>query len=284
MLNQLVSSKASPLSCPLNSIVAQAGEVNTCLRTSQSLGHALLTAQHSEELQALLPCRYDPSIHSIQDNQAILKYLHPEGVSFSVVGQMVQNQGRSQYAAIKNWSDGTSHVELRQTADETGSAIWMLPKHLGLKGGGPTARVDVSNQFTITHDQSSGSISIEYEPLEYEHLLKAIVDTSSHAMSFNILASANHRTSLGSGKDMFIGLMSRLAREQIEVREIRGKWLSLIGSSVNASKYQKNRRMGLSETAAAAKTWTGRMVAEYGFHPVSVSHRSGNFYTVIFKK
>jgi hypothetical protein len=282
VLNQSLSAKSVSLTGPLEGLVTQAGEASACLRTSQSLARAVLETQSNEELQALFPCRYDPSIHTLQSNQTLLKYLHPEGVSFSVAGQFVQNQGRSQYAAIKNWSDGTSHLQLRQTSDEMGLVVWMLPKHLGLKGGGPTARVDVSDKFTIAHRQWPAGISIEYLPMDDEHLLQATVDPSN-TLSFNIEASPQHRASLGSGKDMFIGLMNRLRREGISIDRVSCRWL-VDGVSVNTKEFLKNLDRGMGQKDAAAKTWSGRMLAEYGFYPSSVVKEHGGAYSVMFER
>ena len=43
--------------------------------------------EEKEEHVSLAPCRYDPSRHKLLENDRILEYRHPDGVTFKVAGQ-----------------------------------------------------------------------------------------------------------------------------------------------------------------------------------------------------
>ncbi|MEE5055274.1 hypothetical protein V2J84_16505 [Pseudomonas alliivorans] len=84
---------------------------------------------------------------------------------------------------------------------------------------------------------------------------------------------------------MFISAMQRLEQEGIKVNAVRGAWFGGT-DSVNTSEYLADSEKGMLPAEAAAKTWTGRIAAKYGFTNVqtSVKERWNDATTVIFER
>lgn len=232
---------------------------------------------HGAALQALAAYRYHPNLHVLDSNHRVLTYLHPDGLSFKVAGTPAKEHAFNQAYEVKNWETGRSSLKVRPIQNEAGQVVWMHSESVGLKGGAPQARVDLKDEFEV--DDSDEEINIVYTAIEHEHFLNATV--RNNVLNFYVRAEGDAST-FGSGKDMFISLMNRLEEESIRVDKIQAEW-EVDSDSVNTAVFLENLGRGLSPKAAAHDTWTGRLVAQYGFSPRSIEKRR-NCYYVMFKK
>jgi hypothetical protein len=228
-------------------------------------------------LQALAAYRYNANLHALDSNHHVLTYLHPDGQTFKVVGIPAKEHAFTQAYNIKNWETGRLSFEVRPIQNEACQVVWMSSACVGLKGGAPVARVDLKDKFEIK--RSHKETTIVYTGVEFEHLLEATVKNKT--LNFYVCALED-ASQFGSGKDMFISLMNRLQEESIEVDKIRAEW-GIGCNSVNTEVFLNNQKLGMSPPTAARNTWTGRLVAEYGFHPRSIA-KHGSCYHVMFKK
>ncbi|HEX7634698.1 MAG TPA: hypothetical protein VF427_05380 [Noviherbaspirillum sp.] len=238
-----------------------------------------------EEHAALAPCRYDPSRHRLSENDQILVYRHPDGTTFKVAGKPCTENLSGNTCLIKNWGTGDASILLHKILDEKGNSLWMLRKHIGIRGGAgtstqPTPRIDVADRFSVR--QLPKNIELSYEADEEKHYLYAYVDKKNQ-LGFSIRAQGDRET-YGSGRDMFISLMKRLEEERITVDRIQAHWATN-DDSVNTKSYLENLDHGMSRQDAANNTWTGRILGEYGFRPQTfrTSEDKTSIY-VIFKK
>jgi hypothetical protein len=138
----------------------------------------------------------------------------------------------------------------------------------------PTPRVDIIEQFRRSHRVIEGrsctclSYIAECDP-RYEHSLDGNVD-SEGTLGFNIMAK-NNKDTFGTGTDMFIGLMNRYQRENIEIKTIRACWDKWEPEGTNTKQYLSNLRAGQPPEMAAKNTWTGRRAAQFGYTDVKVT-------------
>jgi hypothetical protein len=186
-------------------------------------------------------------------------------------------QATSHHAA--NTAPTPLQTATQQTAKHLGQTLQTeLPQAVQLATPTLTARVDVSKKFDLK--QWGKDTELNYEPIEDTHFLNAFV-SGGKTLSFHVQAKGD-RSTLGSGKDMFIGLMKRLQEENIHLSAIETHW-EVQSGSVNASTFLSNLAQGMSPEQAATNTWTGRLVGEYGFKPNSF-RESGSCHYVTFKK
>lgn len=238
-----------------------------------------------EEHAALAPCRYDPSRHGLSENDKILVYQHPDGTTFKVAGTPCTENLSSDIFRIRNWETRDASILLHKIPDEKGNSLWMLRKHIGIRGGCGTSkqltlRVDVTDKFFVRHFPKN--IELSYEADEERHYLYAYVDKNNQ-LSFSIRSQGDRETN-GSGRDMFISLMKRLEQERITVDKIQAHWVTN-DDSVNTRSYLENLSQGMSKQDAATNTWTGHILGEYGFRPQTFrSSEDKTSIYVIFKK
>lgn len=139
-------------------------------------------------------------------------------------------------------------------------------------------RLNLEEQFTLK--RWGQDIEVNYEPQENVHFLNAMIDKTG-SLSFYVRAKGDRLTH-GSGRDMFIGLMNKLKKEGIEIKQIKTHWETK-SESVNAQEFLKNLNQGMSQQEAASKTWTGRLIAHYRFKPETFT-KNGSCHYVVFKK
>ncbi|WP_423814595.1 adhesin [Pseudomonas viridiflava] len=143
-------------------------------------------------------------------------------------------------------------------------------------------RIDVTSSFSMK-SYKDGLVTLRYgNPEEGGAGLSLSVDKSG-VLGFDVRSSNNALNP--SGTDMFISAMQRLEQEGIKVNAVRGAWFGGT-DSVNTSEYLANLEKGMLPAEAAAKTWTGRIAAKYGFTNVQtpVKERWNDATTVIFER
>jgi len=159
----------------------------------------------------------------------------------------------------------------------------------GLRGGSKIpnpvtplrARVDVSNRFQVY--RIGEEYHLDYEPTR-NHYLRAEIDEEGD-FRFSIRSDPN-TPELGSGQDMFIGVMKRMQKKGIKFKRIVTLWDAKADSkdSVNYASYAANRRAGMSSSKAAFKTWTGKRALEYGFDIVDDIDEDPDFVSISFSQ
>ncbi|MEE5118997.1 filamentous hemagglutinin N-terminal domain-containing protein [Pseudomonas alliivorans] len=143
-------------------------------------------------------------------------------------------------------------------------------------------RIDVTSSFSMK-SYKDGLVTLRYgNPEEGGAGLSLSVDKNG-VLGFDVRSSNNALNP--SGTDMFISAMQRLEQEGIKVNAVRGAWFGGT-DSVNTSEYLANLEKGMLPAEAAAKTWTGRIAAKYGFTNVQtpVKERWNDATTVIFER
>jgi hypothetical protein len=85
-------------------------------------------------------------------------------------------------------------------------------------------------------------------------------------LEFEVIANAELRATLGSGSEMFQGMMSTIGREN--VRGIRAVWLPQGKMTSNYDSYMKALSSGMSKEQAVFETFTGKMAQRYNFTKV----------------
>lgn len=212
-------------------------------------------------------------------NDKILTYLHPDGISFKAVAQPAPEYQFNQTHIIKNWNSGLHDLHVRPIKDNQGNTVWMATTELGLKGGAPKLRVNVSGDFSITYWKKETQLS--YEPDETHHYIHAYVNNERQELRFAV--RAQKAPSLGSGKDMVGSLFLRLAQEGISYSTIKAHW-STDDDSVNTEQFKYNLSQGMSRTEAAQNTWTGKLLKTHGWEVSSIESNSDQTSTYVFFK
>jgi len=127
-------------------------------------------------------------------------------------------------------------------------------------------RVDISNKFTSRSGRDYASY--RYGDPNRGHGLDVYID-SHGILGFDIRSDPRLAQTHGSGRDMFNSLMKRLSADGIELKGIRGNWLSNTDST-NYMQYRTNISKGMTKIHAAANTWTGRLASDHGFTQIDL--------------
>jgi hypothetical protein len=142
--------------------------------------------------------------------------------------------------------------------------------------GIPVPRVNIADAFKSTFQ--NGERTYWFGDPQH-HGLTVKIDRNG-VMSFDIRHGEGYPE---SGTDMISSLFQRLDKDGVKVNAVAGDWREL-DNSLNYQQYMKNVR-GMSKEAAAADTWTGRLMKKYGFTRVEFPEggsRGGDI-DVVFK-
>lgn len=158
----------------------------------------------------------------------------------------------------------------------------------------PKCRIDLSDRFEVSKTDwlalsTNEEAGHDFRYGTLDHGLLACLNTDG-VLSFHVTSKPDLRATNGGGRDMFISLIRRLSREGLDVNSVHAEWVGKPGAgvSVNLDKYVENRKT-MSEDAAVKATWTGQLVAEFGFSEATITHplvRAGSddLVEVLFKK
>lgn len=247
-----------------------------CQHSTQQLGTILLkeAADNTTGQESIIASYgYNPSTHSLNPNQKILTYLHPDGTQFKVVGSPSKSYAFTKTLQLQNWNNPQEHLYVGEITDETGRSLWMQTQHLGLKGGTPTARVNLTDQYRVQRFRHI--TTIKYEPIPGEHYITAGID-SQGTLRLSIRAKGE-RSIYGTGKDMWINLMNKIDEERLYFNRIEDQWDTSTDSD-NASEFMSNLERGMNRTEAAKNTWSGRMMGSYNMTPTQFRQSGSSFY------
>lgn len=164
---------------------------------------------------------------------------------------------------LLNTYEGGSHALLRD-----------VPPLIASKSAAPTPAPVAQNlyeRFSPLRRQRDGSLYLEYVPVKGRHFIEAAADPDG-TLQINVKVDPALRDSLGSGKDMVLGLLERLRREGIAVSRVHQVWLP---NTTNHSQYLqaigdlKNSADEVLRNKAIAQTWSGQLWGELKFDSVS---------------
>ncbi|RKP43266.1 hypothetical protein, partial [Trinickia fusca] len=179
-----------------------------------------------------------------------------------------------------SWAAAGSRTEQMAGRLVPGLQMNIVPEGSSIALKPPIPRVNVADDFAY-RENKNGSVTLQYGDPEGVHGLIVNVDRQG-VLGFDIRsAPGGSSLSNASGTDMFASAMERLEREGVQVNAIRGMWIGGT-DSVNAAQYLSNLDRGMPPQQAAANTWTGRMVARYGYTNVGMPNTGYSVTTVIF--
>jgi hypothetical protein len=137
---------------------------------------------------------------------------------------------------------------------------------------GPSPRLDISQEIKLLPPKNSSSPHT-FNYGSDDHGIKATLRRNG-SLKFEVHSKPTERSNFGGGRDMFISLMRRIKKENLEVKSIAGEWLGVVGTrnSENLNQYVENLKT-MNEKDAAINTWTGRLAADFGYTEVDI-HQS----------